>query len=164
MSGRQFELHDYAPTSRRPTALFVDSSAFRAYFDATTKEHEITREFFRSIAGESPRFPYRPLYTNSYVIDEVATLLQSARSHEVAADALEHVFALADDGMLTILRESGEAFERAKEAFYRYDDHEISFTDHVISVQANRHDVDHVLTYDGDFRTLGLTVVPHSQR
>lgn len=164
MDERQFELNDYAPSSRGPTPLFVDTSAFRAYFDADTEEHAITRDFFCSIAGENPRFPYRPLYTNSYVVDEVATLLQSARSHGVAADALEHVFMLADDGLLTILRESDEAFERTKEAFYRYDDHEISFTDQMIAVQANRHDIDHVLTYDGDFRTLGLTVIPHSRR
>lgn len=158
-----FELNDFSPSSVGPTALFVDTSAFFAYFDSDADEHEPTRRFFRSLTGESPRFPYRPLYTSSYVVDELATLLQAERTAEIAIEALRLIFQLADDDMLEIVKESEDTFARTREEFYRYDDQEISFTDHMIAVQAHKRNIDHVLAFDGDFRTLDLTVIPHTR-
>lgn len=162
--GRSSDLSGFSPSSPGPTGLFIDTSAFFAYFGSDAVEHEVTRRFFQSLTGASPRFAYRPLYTSTYVIDELATTLQAERNREIATDALRRVSLLADDEMLEIVGEVDEAFTRAREEFYRYDDHEISFTDHMIAVQARRRNVDHVLAYDGDFRTLGLTVIPHTQQ
>ena len=52
------------------------------------------------------------------------------------------------------------AFDAATTEFNRYDDHDISLVDHLTGVLAAERDVDHVFAFDGDFRTLGFTVVP----
>ncbi|WP_440766619.1 hypothetical protein [Natronorubrum sp. DTA7] len=44
--------------------------------------------------------------------------------------------------------------------FEEYDDQKISFVDHATSDLADERDVDHVFTFDSDFRTLGFTLVP----
>lgn len=163
MSDFAFDRFEFEPSSPGPTALFFDASAFIAYFDSGATQHDVTRAFVESITGEQPRFAYRPLFTNTYVVDEVATRLVSGVSHTVARDSLEHVFSLAEDGLLRVLPETWDAFLAARDAFCAYDDHEISFTDHLVAVQARRCGVDHVLSFDDDFRTLDLDVLPRTQ-
>lgn len=163
MSDRAFDRYEFAPSSPGPTALFLDASAFVAYFDCTATQHDVARAFLGSVAGDQPRFAYRPLYTNTYVVDEVVATLLSKRNHAVARDALEHVFSLAEDGMLRVLPETWDAFEAARDAFCVYDDHEISFTDHLVAVQARRRDVAHVFSFDDDFRVLDLDVLPRTR-
>lgn len=162
MSEHAFDRYEFVPSSLGPTALFVDASAFVAYFDSTASRHDVAREFLASVTGEQPRFAYRPIFTNTYVVDEVVATLLSKRSHAVARDALEHVFLLFDDDHLGILPETWDEFLAARDAFCEYDDHELSFTDHLVAVQAQQRDVDHVLTFDDDFRTFGLEVLPRS--
>lgn len=55
---------------------------------------------------------------------------------------------------------SATVVEAAAGQFADYDDQEISFVDHTTAILADERDVDHVFTFDGDFRTLGFTVVP----
>jgi predicted nucleic acid-binding protein len=52
------------------------------------------------------------------------------------------------------------AFDATADRFTTYDDQEISFVDHSTAVLADERDVSHVFAFDGDFRTLGFTVVP----
>ena len=78
---------------------------------------------------------YRPLYTSTYVLDELVTLILS---HPDKAN-----------------------FDSTCEQFVRYDDHAISFTDHMSGVLAAERGIEHVFTFDPDhFRTLGFTAVP----
>jgi predicted nucleic acid-binding protein len=162
VSDHAFDRYEFAPSSPGPTALFLDSSALIAYFDAESVQHDVTTAFVGSILGEQPRFAYRPLFTNTYVVDEVATRLQSGVGRTVARDALEHVFSLSDDDHLRILPETWDEFLAARDGFCAYDDHAISFTDHLVVEQSRRRDIDHVLAFDDDFRTFGLEVLPRS--
>ena len=51
-------------------------------------------------------------------------------------------------------------FEAASEQFDDYDDQEISFVDHTTGVLADKQGIEHIFAFDGDFRTLGFTLVP----
>lgn len=145
----------FGPNSPGPTALFLDTSGLFARFHPDAAEHDQVRGFFDAIA--SGQFPYRPLVTNTYVVDELATLLVTRGSHDHAATALE---ALTDSETISIRSEDGELFQSARDAFLAYDDHEISFTDHYCAVEMNARSIDHVLAFDGDYESLGFTVLP----
>ena len=145
----------FAPETDGPTGLFLDTSGLFAYFHPEAAEHETTRAFFRDVVRGTT--PYRPLYTNTYVVDELVTLLQSKATPELAREAYGR---LVDSETIELVYETESRFDAVGDALQRYDDHEISFTDHMIAVTMRERNVDHVLAYDGDFETLGMTVVP----
>lgn len=149
------DLAAYRPAEQGPTALFLDTSGLFAYFHPDADDHEAASAFMQTVGrGE---IPYRPLFSSTYVVDELVTLLQSRGRHEWAVDAFEM---LTESENVTLLGESPAAFERAGQRMQEYDDPEVSFTDHLCSVQMEREHVEHVFAYDGDYETLGHTVVP----
>lgn len=135
--------------------LFIDTGAFYARFVGTAQRHDRATSVFKAI-GDGDAL-YRPLFTSTYVLDELATLILSHRDHEGATAALKRV----RQSPTTIVHPDKADFDRACEQFVRYDDHEISFTDHMTGVLAAERDIEHVFTFDPDhFRTLGFTAVP----
>jgi predicted nucleic acid-binding protein len=137
------------------TPLFIDTGAFYAQFVETAQRHDRATAVFEAI-GEG-EVVYRPLYTSTYVLDELATLILSHRDHDGATAALERV----RQSPTTVVHPDKADFERTCEQFARYDDHEISFTDHMTGVLAAERDIEHVFTFDPDhFRTLGFAAVP----
>jgi predicted nucleic acid-binding protein len=137
------------------TPLFIDTGAFYARFVETAQRHDRATAVFEAIgAGEAV---YRPLYTSTYVLDELATLLLGHRDHEAAAVALDRV----RQSPTTAVHPDKADFDTTCEQFARYDDHAISFTDHMTGVLAAEREIEHVFTFDPDrFRTLGFTAVP----
>jgi predicted nucleic acid-binding protein len=134
--------------------LFIDTGAFYAWFDDTATRHERAGAVFEGI--DEGRLAYRPLYTSTYVIDELATLVRSRQDHTTAVAAVSRV----RESVVQLL-EADEVFDQTWTQFQQYDSRELSFTDHSTAVLCDRHDIDHVFTLDpDDFRTLGLTVVP----
>lgn len=77
--------------------------------------------------------------------------------HEHGRTALE---TLSESDATSISRETDRHFDRARERFLRYDDREISFTDHYCAVEMDEMAIDHVLAVDGDFASFGFTVLP----
>lgn len=145
----------YRPDSPGPTGLFLDTSGLFARFHPDAAEHEAVVDFFQGIAtGE---FPYRPLVTNTYVVDELATLLVTTGTHDQAKTALQ---TLAESEAIAVNRESETGFEAARESFLSYDDHQISFSDHYCATEMRERSIDHVLAFDGDYERFGFTVLP----
>jgi len=87
----------------------------------------------------------------------LATLILRKVGHTPAVTALQTIRAAESFNVLHL--ESGD-FDRSCAQFARYDDQHNSYVDHTSSVLADGRDVDHVFTFDGDFHTLGFTVVP----
>lgn len=141
--------------SRRARPLFIDTGAFYAQFVETAQRHERAAAMFELIGtGESV---YRPLYTSTYVLDELATLILSHGTHETASDALTRV----RQSPTVIIHPDETDFDTTCERFARYEDHLISFTDHLSGVLAAERDIEHVFTFDPDhFRTLDFIAVP----
>lgn len=140
------------------TPLFLDTSGLYPYFYDRATQHETISDFFEALARND--LPYRPLFTNQYVADELVSLLLSHAGYQTAARALS---TLMESTALTVLSTSDNDFDRAAAAFFTHTDQEISLTDHLIGVQADENDVEHILAYDEDFETLGLTVVPRTE-
>lgn len=77
------------PADPGATPLFIDTGAFYAQFVESAQRHEQATALFAAIgAGE---VAYRPLYTSTYVLDELATLILSHRAHGAAVAALDRV-------------------------------------------------------------------------
>ncbi|WP_458208950.1 type II toxin-antitoxin system VapC family toxin [Haladaptatus sp. NG-SE-30] len=144
----------FAPPGQRATPLFLDTSGLYPYFDTQSPVTEEVTQFMQAL----PELSYRPLLTNQYVVDELLTLLDSHVNHTTATRAFE---TLRDSEAIHILSISDDLFWAAGEQFCAYDDHTLSFTDHLISIQARRENAEYILTYDpDDFATLGLTPIP----
>jgi predicted nucleic acid-binding protein len=143
----------FAPETEGPTALFLDTSTLFPYFDPDTEEHEEVNTFFKEML---PELPYRPLYTNQYVVNELATLLLYKADREKAEKVYESV---TQSEVIRLLSVDDSVFEEAGERFLEGNE-EVSFTDYTIGVHAGKKGIDYVLAYDGDFEHLGLNTVP----
>jgi predicted nucleic acid-binding protein len=139
--------------------VFVDTSAFYARADADDAHHDEVMRLFDGIRGGE--LPFRPLYTSQAVCAEFATLALYKLGHETAARALGAIRASAS---ITILPVGTDAFAAAAAQFTDYDDQQISFVDHTTGVLAADRDVEHVVAFDSDFRTLGFALVPADVR
>lgn len=142
-------------SARAAMPLFVDTSTFYARADADDRNHDRASHFFDGI--RSGDLPYRPLYTSQAVLAELATLLLYKIGHGRAVRTLG---AIRESESFNVIPVGPVAFDRAASQFGEWDDQEISFVDHTTSVLARERDVAHVFAFDGDFETLGFSVVP----
>ena len=145
------------PRARAATPLFIDTGAFLAWYDDDDQHHDSAKAVFQGIRGGD--LPYRPLYTSRYVLSELVTRLQRAPNvgHAGAVDALTTI---RGSSTFNVEAVADAAFADACDEFARYDDQQISFVDQTTAVLAREHDIERVFAFDGDFRTLGFTVVP----
>jgi predicted nucleic acid-binding protein len=138
-----------------PTPVFIDTGAFYARADRDDTHHEDVMALFRGIrAGE---LSYYPLFTSQAVLSEFATLALYKLGHETATTALA---AVRESESITVVPVGTATFETAAAQFAAYDDQQISFVDHTTSVLAADRDIDHIVAFDSDFRTLGFSLVP----
>jgi predicted nucleic acid-binding protein len=137
------------------TPIFVDTGAFYARADEDDAHHDTATRVFENI--RSGEVAYRPVFTSQSVLAELATLTLYKLGH---SDAVRVLNAIRDSGSINVLPVGRVPFEAAASQFEDYDDQEISFVDHTTSVLANERDIEHVFAFDGDFRTLGFTLVP----
>lgn len=146
----------FAPDEPGATALFLDTSGLVPLFTTGAgRQHEQVAALFDALRED--RLPYRPIYTNQYVLDELVSLLLSRTNPATADAALRRV---RDSQVIRVLDVTPAEFERAVAAFHDHDDRAFSLTDHLVAVQADDREVSHVLTYDDDFRSLGFSVLP----
>lgn len=139
------------------TPVFVDSSAVVAHFYSRDRHRDAASTFFRGVRDGDLRA--RPLYTSEYVVDEAATTLLSRAGHERAAQAVGF---LRDSSQIHVLHVDHATYDAACARFAEYDDQAMSFTDHVVGIQARERDVEYVLSFDQDFEALGLTTLPRT--
>lgn len=149
-------LDRFQPPEPGPTPLFLDTSALFPSFYERADEHDEMAAFFDALRDRT--LPYRPLYVNQHVLDELVTLLWQRASRALAVRAIEQVW--RSDNVLALTVADPDLDATISE-FRRYHDASASFTDHTIRVQADERNVECVLAYDGDFETLGLTTIPH---
>lgn len=137
------------------TPIFVDTGAFYARADEDDKHHETATRLFDGI--RSGDVAYRPIFTSHSVLSELATLALYKLGH---GDAVRTLNAVRDSDSINVVPVGRATFESAAEQFEDYDDQQISFVDHTTSVLADERDIEHIFAFDGDFRTLGFTLVP----
>lgn len=134
--------------------LFVDTSAWYAIFDEDAAEHTRATAVREAILSGDRQ--YRPIYTTSHVLGELATLLLRY-SHDITSRALDQI---RNSPNVTVIHPDRVVFDAAVTQFDRYDDQAISLVDHITGMLADERDVDRIFAFDSDFRTLGFTLIP----
>jgi len=140
----------------RRRGLFIDTSAFYAWFNPRDANHKSAVAVFEGI--RDGKLLYGPLLTSHSVLSELATLHRHT-SHERAVEAMDSI--VDSTSSFEVLPVETETFHEAYRQFRRFDDQKISFVDHTSGVLADGRDVEHVFTFDtSDFRTLRFHCVP----
>jgi hypothetical protein len=132
--------------------LFVDSSAWVAFYDDRDKYHAQARPAFESLANRPAVF-----VVTDYVVAETSTLLLYRASHSRAV--LFGDWALHSPNV-RLVRLDVEMWDEAWRLFKLYDDKEFSFTDCASFTVMRRHRLRDVFTFDRHFEQVGFRLWP----
>lgn len=141
-------------------SLFIDTGVFYALHDRDSSRHDAAVAAIKRVStGEFGR-----LFTSEYVYDETVTLVRQRtgrfESAKRAGDRIRGAGSFPQTFELLHVTES--LFERTLEAFDRYDDQTLSFTDANTIALIDAYDVDAVLSFDDDFDGLVERIDPAS--
>jgi predicted nucleic acid-binding protein len=133
--------------------MFVDTSALYARIDEDDAHHEAAQAVFEGLHRGD--LPYRPLYVTSHVLAELVTLAMLRLDAGIAATTLGRLQA---SELVTVVHPGAETFGAASVGFIT--SQEYALVDHLTAVAATNRNVEHVFSFDTDFRELDLTLVP----
>jgi hypothetical protein len=139
-------------------SVFVDTGVFYAHHDTDADRHEAAVAAFDELLDGA----YGQPHTSDYVFDETVTLTRvRTGSFEAANTVASRV--LGEDGFPTVfevLNVDADDVRNALDAFRRYDDHDLSFTDAATVALCDTRGIDTVLSFDSDFDGLVDRVEP----
>ncbi len=130
-------------------SVFVDTGVFYAHHDRDTSRHDVGRAALRRVLQSAA---YGHVLTSDYVYDEVVTLTYRRTGDPAAAREVGR--RIRGDGYpdaIELLHASPQRFTEAVDAYERYIDHDLSFTDAMTVAMVAFHDIDAVLSFDDDF-------------
>lgn len=129
-------------------SVFVDTGLFYALQNERAQNHDEADEALTTM--NSGR--YGRLYTSEYVYDEAVTLVRSHRGYREAKVVGDRILGVGEfPAVFDLLTVTRENFELALDAFDRYRDHPLSFTDATTVALMDEHAIDHLLSFDDDF-------------
>lgn len=130
-------------------SVLVDTGVLYAHHDADAARHDDARDAMDDVLDGAFGRPSVP----DYVFDEAVTLARRRTGSFDAAKALaDRIRGANGYPEVFELRHVGRGdFEAAVEAWTRYDDHDLSFTDAVLVALCENEGFDGVLTFDSDF-------------
>lgn len=137
------------------TPIVVDTGPLYARLAEDDNNHERAQDVFDAIRRGD--LVYRPIYVSGYVLSELATLTIYNLGTEIAIDTLERI---EQSDLFTTVHPTEEMYTDAVTSLSRFDDQQISLADHMTGVIADEYNVDSILAFDSDFRTLGYSLVP----
>lgn len=135
-----------------PAAVFVDTSAYLAFFVPGDANHEEASLIFDELRGYR-----RPLFTSTDVFDEVVTFLRRRAGTEAALRVGE---AILDPGAFRMIRVDGRLRESAWKIFRQDRTPGLSLTDCTSSAVMRDRRIEEAFTFDEDFRSLGHRTLP----
>lgn len=141
-------------------SVFIDTGVFFAQHDSAAARHESASDAMRAVLTGRLGQPY----TSDYVIDEAVTLARKRTGSYDAAWAIGQRI-LGRGGYpdrIELRQVTSELFEDTLEAFEKYDDHSLSFTDASTIAIVKQDDIDSVLSFDDDFDGLVDRIDPAS--
>lgn len=139
-------------------SVLVDTGVLYADQDVASTRHEAAETALETVYDGELGRPY----VSEYAYDEVLTLtLQRSGSVETAIELGRRIRGVDPyPEYFELLHLSRDEFDSAVEAFERFDDQQLSFTDAVQIAQCERRDIDAVLTFDDDFEGLVDRLAP----
>ena len=136
-------------------AAFVDTSAWKAYYDEEDELHVDARKFMESMSSRDA--PVRLLLTSDYVLDETVTLIRFAHSH---SKAVEFAKTILSSRATRIVYLGEENFQKTLELFNESRDKEWSFTDCASFTVMRLLNVTRAFTFDAHFKQAGFQTLP----
>lgn len=129
--------------------VLVDTGVLYADHDVDASRHDAAAAALEAVYDGEYGLPF----VSDYVYDEAVTLTRTRAESFGAAKRLGDRIRGVDPYPNTyeLLRVSGAVFADAVAAFERDDDRALSFTDATTVALAERHGIDHVLSFDADF-------------
>lgn len=138
-----------------PSKIFVDTSAWIEILLKDEKYHKSVSNYFVDQLKSGAKF-----LTCDYVLDETWTRLLTNRNLKEAKALRNKVKEAEDRGVLLVLWTDQVLFDKAWKNFVKFAEHRLSFTDALIVTIVKDLKLDEVLSLDGGFRKVGLTVKP----
>lgn len=139
-------------------SIFVDTGVFYAHHDTDAMRHEAAVEGLeRLFDGE-----FGVAYTSDYVVDEAITLTRRRMgTFDDASIIADRILGTGEyTSFVECLYVDSDDLSAGLDAFRRYDDQELSFTDAVTVALCERRGIDAVLSFDDDFDGLVERVEP----
>ena len=124
--------------------LFIDSSAFIAYFISSDVNHDRAKKLFNEIAEKE-------LVTSQEIIDETLNWLTRKAQKKITYE-LGNL--LLSEDIVRILQTLKEDKVNALEIIKKYSDHDLSFTDAISFTVIKRLKIKDVFSLDKDFNLL----------
>lgn len=137
--------------SKGAVRLFVDTSALIALADRSDQYHASADRFLRGLEDGSK------LHTSNYILDETLTRLRFTAG---LAAALKFAGLAYRPGTFQIHYVDAFIDQEALRILSRYRDKKLSHTDATTVVFLKRLGLQQIFSFDADFRTLGLEVLP----
>lgn len=128
--------------------VFIDTSAFVALLVEKETDHKIVAKKYHDY-----RQNRAILFTSDYVLDELFTRLLYYQQVDIKK-YIEKLKESISKGEITVLRVDEALFEKALEAFLKFSDHKISFTDATSYTLFKDFSLDEVFTLDDDFKKI----------
>lgn len=128
--------------------IFVDTSAWAAFFNTTDDNHTDAMKQWERIKSQ-----HAHLFTSHFIFDELITLLRIRSGYNVAEKAGKAFLASPN---LKVLSLDQKRILKAWDFFQKYKDHQFSFTDCTSFTLMKEHKIHLAWTYDDDFEEAGF--------
>ena len=131
---------------------FLDASFVLSVQVADDANHSKAVRYWKTIAVDVP-----PLITTSFVVDEVATYLNSRGAHKTAIDVAGDLMSNEDIECVFVDR---ELFDNGWMIFQRHKDKRYSLTDCISFALMKQRKMTFALTFDKHFLQAGFSILP----
>ena len=134
------------------SALFLDTSYVVALVGQDEQHHPTVQQHWMELASSLP-----PLVTTSFVVDEIATLLNARGQHALAVDTCER---LLHSSSVELVHVDAPLFSESWQFFKRHCDKSYSLTDCVSFVVMQARGMNAALSLDRHFQQARFGALP----
>ena len=132
--------------------IFIDTGAFLARYLSNDQYHDQSNEMWDAI-----RRRREACITTNFVLNEFFTLLGRRAGNTFAADRALNIYA---SRVVKIMRPDRKAEVKAIDAFEKYADQKVSFTDCISFILMKQEGIKRAFSFDFHFRLAGYELVP----
>jgi len=136
--------------------IFIDSSAYIAYYNKRDENHEKAKNFLDKIKSKeiSPII----FYTSDYIFDEVLTTIIALTGRKDLAIKVGN--AIFSSKITKIIKVDSKIFNEAWELFKKYKDKTWSFTDCTSFIIMKINNIKRAFTFDEHYKQAEYVTVP----
>lgn len=131
--------------------VFIDTSAFIAYFIKQQEYHDEVLRKYKSYRDQKATF-----ITSDYILDELFTWFNAKLPKSSLEKLLSTLEKIEETDQISILFVEKVIFKKAQEILLKFSEHKISFTDATTYVLYKNFSIDEIFTLDSDFRKMRL--------